>query len=211
MCATVCLTVVPSCSDTTDISTIGQFHDQQKPHPLISHRAVRRRHYRPRIQSQKTAWSVVGVEPTTFRTAATADDKTSASTETATVAYMNDSQCIWTYSSLLLTDISYSVSPSTPISPSVSTSHVRHTITTSEHSVTSVIQSLMARQSPLIKLWLAHDWIMQTVFCMVFQNKISRSYSESRILLLTSFFGLHTVSVLYLCLNNCIDYRSTFA
>ena len=32
-------------------------------------------HYRPRIKSQQTARSVVGVEPTTFRTAATDDDK----------------------------------------------------------------------------------------------------------------------------------------
>ena len=52
-----------------------QFQDQQKPHPLISRRAVRRRHYRSRIKSQKTARSVVGVEPTTFRTAATDNDK----------------------------------------------------------------------------------------------------------------------------------------
>ena len=32
-------------------------------------------HYRPRIKSQKTAQSAEGVEPTTFRTAATDDDK----------------------------------------------------------------------------------------------------------------------------------------
>ena len=32
-------------------------------------------HYRPRIKSQKTARSAVGVEPTTFRTAVTDDDK----------------------------------------------------------------------------------------------------------------------------------------
>ena len=32
-------------------------------------------HYRPRIKSQKTAQSAAGVEPTTFRTAATDDDK----------------------------------------------------------------------------------------------------------------------------------------
>ena len=37
-----------------------------------SNRAV---HYKPRIKSQKTARSAVGVEPTTFRTAATDDDK----------------------------------------------------------------------------------------------------------------------------------------
>ena len=49
----------------------SQFHDRQKPNPLISRRAVRRRHYRPRFKSQKTARSVVGVEPTNFRTAAT--------------------------------------------------------------------------------------------------------------------------------------------
>ena len=51
-----------------------QFQDRQKPHPLISRRAVRRRHYRPRMKSQKTVRSVVGVEPTTFRTAATDND-----------------------------------------------------------------------------------------------------------------------------------------
>ena len=32
-------------------------------------------HYRPRIKSQKTARSAAGVEPTTFQTAATDDDK----------------------------------------------------------------------------------------------------------------------------------------
>ena len=52
-----------------------QFQDRQKPHPLISRRAVRRRHYRSRIKSQKTAQSAVGVVPTTFRAAATDDDK----------------------------------------------------------------------------------------------------------------------------------------
>ena len=41
-------------------------------------------------------------------------------------------------------------------------------------------------------------------------NTISRSYSEHRTLLLASFFWLHTVSVLYLCLNNSIGFRSTF-
>ena len=53
----------------------SQFQERQKPHPLISRRAVRRRHYRPRIKSQKTARSAAGVEPTTFRTAATDDDR----------------------------------------------------------------------------------------------------------------------------------------
>ena len=44
-------------------------------------------HYRPRIKSQKTAQSVVGVESTTFRTAVIDDDKDySASTETVTTA-----------------------------------------------------------------------------------------------------------------------------
>ena len=38
-------------SDITDVSTISQFQDQQKPHLLISRRAVRRWHYRPRIKS----------------------------------------------------------------------------------------------------------------------------------------------------------------
>ena len=53
-----------------------QFQDRQRPHILISRRAVRRRrHYRQIIESQQTARSVVGVEPTTFRTAATDDDK----------------------------------------------------------------------------------------------------------------------------------------
>ena len=57
-----------------------QFQDRQKPHPLISRRAVWWQHYRPIIKYQKTARSVVGVEPITFRTAATDNDKTSAST-----------------------------------------------------------------------------------------------------------------------------------
>ena len=35
-----------------------QFRDRQKPHPLNSRRAVRRRHYRPRMKSQKTTRSV---------------------------------------------------------------------------------------------------------------------------------------------------------
>ena len=39
---------------------------------LSTNRAV---HYRPIIKSQKTAWSVVGVVLTTFRTAATDEDK----------------------------------------------------------------------------------------------------------------------------------------
>ena len=52
-----------------------QFQDRQKPHPLILRRAVRIRDYGPRIKSQKTARSAVGVEPTTFRTATTDDDK----------------------------------------------------------------------------------------------------------------------------------------
>ena len=35
-----------------------QFRDRQKPHPLISRRAVLKRNYRPRMKSQKTARSV---------------------------------------------------------------------------------------------------------------------------------------------------------
>ena len=57
----------------------------------------------------------------------------------------------------------------------------------------------------------ALDWNMKSVFCMVCQNTTSQSYSEHRTFLLASFFGLRTVSVFYLCLNNCIGYRSTFA
>ena len=73
VCATVCLTVMPSFSDNYR----PRFLDRQKPHLLISHRAVvvRRQHYRLRIKSQTTDRSVVVVEPTTFRTAATNDDK----------------------------------------------------------------------------------------------------------------------------------------
>ena len=34
--------------------------------------------------------------------------------------------------------------------------------------------SLTTRMSPFVMLWLAHDWIMQTVFCMVYKNTISQ-------------------------------------
>ena len=53
-----------------------QFQDRRSRTPLfhISRRAVRR-HYRSRITSQKTARSVVGIEPTTFRTAPTLDSR----------------------------------------------------------------------------------------------------------------------------------------
>ena len=64
-----------------------QFQDRQKPHPLISRRAVRRRHCREIIKSLKTVWSAVEVEATTFRTAATDDYKDCTSNETATAAY----------------------------------------------------------------------------------------------------------------------------
>ena len=73
----VCLTVKPSFSDIADVPTIGHNFKTDRiinPHLLISRRAVRRRHYRQRIKSQKTARSVVRVEPTTFRTAVTNDD-----------------------------------------------------------------------------------------------------------------------------------------
>ena len=43
--------------------------------PTQYHWTNRAVHYKPRIKSQKTARSAVGVEPTTFRTAATDDDK----------------------------------------------------------------------------------------------------------------------------------------
>ena len=76
VCDTVCLTVMPAFSDTTDVSTIGHsFKTDRSRIPLISRRPARRRHYWPIIKSQKTARSVAGVEPTTFRTAATDDDK----------------------------------------------------------------------------------------------------------------------------------------
>ena len=52
-----------------------QFQDRQQPHPLTSRRTVRRRHYRQIIKYQKTTRSAAGVEPTTFRTAATDNDK----------------------------------------------------------------------------------------------------------------------------------------
>ena len=52
-----------------------QFQDREKPHPFIPRHAVRRPHYRPRIKSQKTARSAVGIEPANFRTAATDNDK----------------------------------------------------------------------------------------------------------------------------------------
>ena len=45
------------------------------PRPTQCHWTNRAVHYRPRIKSQKTPRSAVGVEPTTFRTAATDDDK----------------------------------------------------------------------------------------------------------------------------------------
>ena len=41
-----------------------QFRDRQKPHPLTSRRAVRIRHYRPKIKSQNTARSVAIREQT---------------------------------------------------------------------------------------------------------------------------------------------------
>ena len=44
------------------------------------------------IKSKKTARSVVEVEPTTFRTAATMTIKSSTSTETATTAYNNNNK-----------------------------------------------------------------------------------------------------------------------
>ena len=67
-----------------------QFQNRQKPQPLISRRAVRRRHYRPIIKYQRNC--PVGVKPTTLRIVATDNDKNqrlyrSASTETATAAY----------------------------------------------------------------------------------------------------------------------------
>ena len=73
-CATVCLTVVPSFSDITDTSTIGHRFKTDR-NPLFHVAQYLRRHYRPTIKSQKTARSVVGVELTTFPTAATDDDK----------------------------------------------------------------------------------------------------------------------------------------
>ena len=76
VCAIVCLTVMPSFSDTTDVSTTGHsFKTDRSRTPLFHVAQVRRRHYRPRIKFQKTARSVARVEPTTFRTAATDDDK----------------------------------------------------------------------------------------------------------------------------------------
>ena len=73
LCTTVCLRVTPSSSDITDVSTIGHSFKTDRSRAPSFH--VRRRHYRPIIKSQKTARSVVGVEPTTFQTAATDDDK----------------------------------------------------------------------------------------------------------------------------------------
>ena len=48
----VYLTVVPSFSDNRRFNYPPQFEARQEPHPLIPRRAVRRRHYRPRIKSQ---------------------------------------------------------------------------------------------------------------------------------------------------------------
>ena len=71
-----------------------QIQDRQKPHPVISRRAVRRRHYRPRIKSQKTARSVVReLNPQPSEQLRPITIKTSASTETATAAYINSYVC----------------------------------------------------------------------------------------------------------------------
>ena len=52
--------------------------------PLDANEHSRAVHHRPKINSQKNARSVAGIEPTTFQTAATDDDKGWRSTETAT-------------------------------------------------------------------------------------------------------------------------------
>ena len=79
VCATVCLTVMPSfsflrlwvvrCTGALQICLLTylhnrrfnyqpQFQDLQKPRPLNSRHAIQRRHYSPRIKSQKTTRSV---------------------------------------------------------------------------------------------------------------------------------------------------------
>ena len=83
VCYIVCLRVMPSFSDITGVSVIGHSFKTGRSRTPISRRAVRRRHYTPIIKYPKTARSVVGVEPTTFMTI-----KTSASTETATAAFI---------------------------------------------------------------------------------------------------------------------------
>ena len=62
VCATVCLTVMPSFLHNRCFNYQPQFQDRQKPYPLISRRVVRRGHYRPRIKSQKTSRWDEGVE-----------------------------------------------------------------------------------------------------------------------------------------------------
>ena len=79
VCANVCLTVMPSFSVITDVSPMGHsFKIDRSRTPLfhvMQYGDERRRYYRPRNKSQKTARSVAGVELTTFRTAAIDDDK----------------------------------------------------------------------------------------------------------------------------------------
>ena len=73
--ATVCLTVRPYFQTQPRFqpsATVSRPTEAALPYFT---RAVQGRHYRPTIKSQKTAHSVAGVEPTTFRTAATDDDK----------------------------------------------------------------------------------------------------------------------------------------
>ena len=69
----------------------SQFQDLQKPHHHISHHAVAvwRRHYRPRIKSQKTSRLVEGVNPQPSEQLQSMTIKISASTEMATVAYIS--------------------------------------------------------------------------------------------------------------------------
>ena len=56
VCATVCLTILPSFSDITDVSTISHsFKTERSRTPLFNvAQYLRRRHYGPRIKSQKT-------------------------------------------------------------------------------------------------------------------------------------------------------------
>ena len=86
--ATVCLTVMPLFSDITKVSTIGQFQEWQKPHPLISCCAVQTRYYRLRIKSR---WKLPGrqweLNPQPSEQLRPMTIKTSSSTEMAMVAF----------------------------------------------------------------------------------------------------------------------------
>ena len=85
VCATVCLTVMPSFSDITDVSTIGLSFKTDRSRTPLFHVAQCGENIIGRELNLRENCPVgsVGVIPTTFRTAAIDDDKAGASTETA--------------------------------------------------------------------------------------------------------------------------------